>query len=115
MSPTSPTTLTHSVITDHTQPTVPFLDWVQRQGYRVELTTEGLWIVATLIGTQEFWSGRGECGVSQFKGHGKSRQEAVETLAQNCSGKKHHPEAREGRWFWNHRGPEHQFPTFTAP
>lgn len=105
--------MNHPAIIDRTQPTLPFLDWIARGGYRVDLTTEGPHIAATLIGTQQAWANRGEAGISSFVGYGSTREEALTKLAAACSGRKHHPEAKE-TFCWVCAGREEQFPTFTV-
>lgn len=104
-------TINHPAITDLTTPTVDFLDWVQGQGYRIEIATEGPWFKATLIGRKRVVSGYGEETVMEFCGHGKTREGAVLELMHSCSGCRHYP-LMSKNFFITRSGPEAQFPSF---
>lgn len=107
----------HPAIIDHAAPTVKvsFLDWVQQQGYHVELTTEGTWITATLVGTRDARHAL-DSRHTRFQGRGTTKEQAIEALMNACSGSEHCPEAGlRYRGFVHHFGPEYQFPAFVTP
>lgn len=92
-----------------------FEDWVSSMGYHVELTSGRYdWIVATLIGTKEVWSGYGETTISNFSATAKTKEAAIHELARRCSGATHHPGARKRRFF-DRYATAYKFPIFAQP
>ncbi len=112
--------LDHPAIVDHVnQADSSFLDYIEKMGLRVILSTRGTYIQATLSDLHEFWEASDdgpESARGNFSACGGTKEEALNNLIYACSGRRYCTGSKSRFWTCSPApsGDRGIFPRFTA-